>query len=505
MSEQQGSSPEGPAGPRPDGPAAGDPGLETGQGERRGRTVVVVGAGVTGLATAWRLHRSDPDCRVVVLEQADRVGGALLRGQVDPDLGLVADLGAEALLARRPEAVDLVREVGLGDDLVHPATSRAAIWSRGRLHPMPSGTHMGVPGDPQALRGLLTDEEVARAAAEPALPAVPVTGGDVDVASFVAARVGPAVVERLVEPLLGGVYAGHASRLSLRATVPVLWPAALHGSSLLDTVRQHTQGAGTAAGAGAGAPVFAGIRGGVARLVEGLRDRLAEGGVEVRTRACVQRLQRSGDRWRLELGPAGRGPVLQADAVVLTVPAPRAARLLADAVPAAAAELGEVRTASMAVGTFVLPASVLDGLDVSGFLVPPVEGRLVKAATFSTRKWDWLRQDAGGRAVVRVSVGRADEEEQLQRPDAELLDAAAADLGEMLRRPVPYRSAVLTRWGGALPQYDVGHVDRVERARAAVAAHGGLAVAGASYDGVGVPACVAGADAAARTVLAALG
>ncbi|MFZ5872275.1 MAG: FAD-dependent oxidoreductase, partial [Actinomycetota bacterium] len=155
--------------------------------------VGVVGAGISGLAAAWRLQASGR-LDVVVLEQSGRTGGVLLRGPVPggPD-GLVVDLGAEAMLARRPEALDLVAELGLAGDVEHPATTRAAVWSRGVLHPMPAGTVMGVPGDPAALAGLLDDAEVARVVAEPGR-AWPPVDGDVDVAGWVSARVGRAVV-----------------------------------------------------------------------------------------------------------------------------------------------------------------------------------------------------------------------------------------------------------------------------------------------------------------------
>jgi oxygen-dependent protoporphyrinogen oxidase len=466
--------------------------------------VAVVGAGVSGLAAAWRLARSPGGPRVVVLEQAGRTGGVLLRRPVPgAPVPLVVDVGAEALLARRPEAVRLAREVGLGDALEHPATTRAAIFSRGALHPMPAGTLMGVPGDPESLRGLLTDEEVARAAAEPARDWSPLPG-DVDVAGWVGGRVGAAVVDRLVEPLLGGVYAGHADRLSLRATVPALWPVAESGASVVEAVAART-GAGTAAGG----PVFAGIRGGVARLAEALTVRLAEAGAQVRTGTCVQQLSpRAGGGWRLRLGPAAAPERLDVDGVVLALPAGRSARLLHGVVPDGAAALGEVRTASMALATVVLPGDALDGLGdgepLSGVLVPPAEGRLVKAMTFSTSKWAWVREAARGHAVVRLSVGRAGEERVLQRGDEDLLAAAVADAGELLGRPLQPLAGMVTRWGGGLPQYAVGHVDLVERVRSAVAEHAGLAVAGAAFDGLGVPACIASGEAAADRVLAGL-
>jgi oxygen-dependent protoporphyrinogen oxidase len=468
--------------------------------------VAVVGGGVSGLTAAWRLTDPAPGGRpvldVVLLEGRDVVGGVVRVGDVG---GVRLDLGAESLLARRPEAVELAREAGLGDDLVHPATSSAAVVARGVLRPLPAGTVLGLPGDPRALSGVLTPAEVTRVAAERDLPHEPLTA-DVDVASWVAGRVGPAVVDRLVEPLLGGVYAGHAARLSLRATLPQVWDAAVRGESLLDAVAAVVR-AGAAPAGRPPAPVFAGIAGGVGRLPEALADGLAGRGVEIRTRTTVRGLRRTTEGWRLELGDAARAggapaEALDVDGVVIAVPPAAAARLLAREVPAAAAELADVATASVALVSVLVPREDLEGVTGSGLLVPPVEGRAIKAATFSAAKWSWV-DDLDARLVaLRMSLGRAGEEAVLQRPDAELVALATRDLADLLRRPVDPVAARVTRWGGALPQYGVGHVERVERVREAVAAAPGLAICGAVLDGVGIPACVAAAGHAARDLAA---
>ncbi len=454
--------------------------------------VAVVGGGISGLVAAWRLQQGG--AHVVLLEQSGRFGGVLRRGEVG---GVVLDLGAESVLARRPEAVDLALELGLADDLVHPATARATVWSRGALHPLPAGTVMGVPSGPDALAGLLTPDEVERVRAEPA--AAPEVE-DVSVGDFVAGRLGSAVVERLVDPLLGGVYAGRAERLSLRATVPALWPAARDGHPLL-VPRAATAGVAT------GGPVFAGLRGGVGRLAEVLVERLVAEGVEVRTDACVQEVVPSGAGWRVVLGPAGRGPALEVDAVLLAVPAPATARLLRPLLPAAAQRLADVRMASLALVTAVLEPGALDGVadGLSGVLVPAVEGRLVKAMTFSSRKWEWVHEAAGGAEVLRLSVGRAGQERSLQRSDDDLVSAALADASELLGVPLVPRAAQVTRWGGGLPQFDVGHLDLVADVGAQVAGVRRLETAGAVWSGVGVPACVATAGAAAARLLDDLG
>jgi protoporphyrinogen/coproporphyrinogen III oxidase len=464
--------------------------------------VAVVGGGISGLTAAWRLASSGR-ARVLLLEASGRTGGPLQRARVGR--GPVVDVGAESLLARRPEAVAVATELGLGDRLVAPATTRAAVASRGALHPMPRGTVMGVPGDPASLTGLLTPAEVARAGAERLTPPVP---DDVDVAGWVAGRLGRAVVDRLVEPLLGGVYAGHSDALGLRACVPALWPAARDGSPLLAAVAASTAGStGRGAGTAAGGPVFAGLRGGVALLAEALADALPAAGVVVRRDAPVRALARSGGAWHLAL-PGGEDVV--ADAVVLAVPSGPASTLLAGEVPAAAAELAAVPVASLALCTLLLPPGALDavvdeeGAALSGVLVPPVEGRLVKAMTCASRKWSWVAEAAGGADVLRLSVGRHGEEGVLRRSDADLLAQATADAADLLGVRLAARAATVTRWDRALPQYGVGHLDRVARVRAAVAGQPGLAVAGATYEGVGVPACIASADRAAAQVLAVL-
>src|SRR4051812_7747517 len=436
------------------------------------RTVAVVGAGVAGLSAAWRLVRDAPSTRVLVLDAAARVGGKLALAELG---GLVVDVGAESLLARRPEGVDLAREVGLGEDLTTPRPVGARLLSGGVLRPLPSGTLMGVPSSGASVDGLLSPAEAAEVDAEPARPHPPL-GADVDVASFVSGRVGRAVVDRMVEPLLGGVYAGHAGRLSLRATVPALWDAAVEGRSVVETAARAAR-----AGAATQAPVFAGVRGGVGRLPLAVADALAARGVEVRTRATVRRLERRPGSWRVIVGPTTDEQALDVDAVVLATPAAPTSRLLAEVAPAAAAALAGVEYASVGIVTLVLPRAGLPAAaSGSGFLVPPVEGRYVKATTFSSAKWAWLDEAAPDLVVMRASVGRHREERDLQAEDGEVVARAVADLGDVLGAPLPSPVASgLTRWGGGLPQYAVGHVDVVDLVRREVARQPGLAVAGA--------------------------
>ena len=453
------------------------------------RRVVVVGAGIAGLAAARALAVSPDPPHVVVLEASEHVGGKLRLGEV---AGHQVDLGAESILNRRPEGVDLARDVGLGEGLVHPETIEAHLWSYGRLRPMPPSI-MGVPADLERLEGLVSADGVRAAHRDLQDDARP-DDSDTSVGQLVERRFGAEVLDRLVEPLLGGVYAGHARELSLRATMPqvaeLLDGRAPLSRAVADALAGRTDDL---------PPVFAGIDGGVGRLPAAILE--ATPGIELRTGVTVRQVERtSSSTWRLVSGSAAAPEVLEADAVVLAVPAAPAARLLADVSPAAAAELARWEYASMAVVSLAFPRESVPAVSGSGFLVPPVERRLVKAATFSWRKWAWVARSAPDLAMLRVSVGRHRQEQELQRSDEELVSAACADLADLVGVTAPPVDAVVTRWGGGLPQYAVGHLDRVQRVAEAVAAVPGLAVCGAAYDGVGIPACIASGQRAAAAV-----
>ncbi|OON80701.1 protoporphyrinogen oxidase [Streptomyces tsukubensis] len=467
---------------------------ETGQSRTGTPHVVVVGGGIAGLAAAHRALGAG--ARVTVLEASPRLGGKLHAGEIE---GVRVDLGAESMLARRPEAVDLAREVGLGELLQPPGTATAALWTRGELRPMPKGHVMGVPGDAAALAGVVSAEGLRRIAEDSELPATEV-GEDIAVGRYVADRLGREVVDRLVEPLLGGVYAGDAYRISMRAAVPQLFEVARTHRSLTEGVRDIQARAGKQQGA---VPVFMGIEGGIGRLPLAVADSVRARGGDILTGAAVTELRRTGAGqngagWRIVAGES----VFEADAVVIALPAPHAARLLAAESPAAAAELTAVEYASMALVTLAYrtedAATLPSG---SGFLVPPVDGHTIKAATFSANKWGWSAAENRGLRVLRTSIGRYGDEDDLSRADDDLIRVARGDLRAATGLDALPVAARVTRWDQGLPQYPVGHQARVARVRRYVGALPGLAVCGAAYDGVGIPACVASAAAAVDLVV----
>lgn len=447
--------------------------------------VCVIGGGIAGLSAAHVLAAAGVD--VVLCEASADLGGKIAAGTVD---GLTLDVGAESVLARRPEALDLIDHVGLGPELVHPAALAPSVWTRGVVRRLPR-TIMGVPVDLEALAASGIVADIPGPIAPDLAAAMP--SDDVSVRAFLEPRVGREVVDRLIEPLLGGVYAGHADRLSLRsaaAQIAALGPDPLAAAAASAVVT---------ASSAAAPPVFAGIAGGLHRLPQRLGERLREQGADVRCSMAVRAIEPQGSAWRVTAGPRGSLVDLDVDAVLVAAPAPATARLLGDVAAHAAYLLSDIELASVALVTFVVDGG-LPG-DSSGFLVPPVDGTDIKAATFSSTKWPWVAALADGRQVVRASLGRAAQSDLLGMDDHAIADLAVADL----RRAVPDLGTVLgtavTRWGAALPQYDVGHEARMAAIDASLAAIPGLEVCGAYHRGVGIPAVIADATQAARALL----
>ncbi|WP_407564701.1 protoporphyrinogen oxidase [Streptomyces sp. 184] len=464
--------------------------------------VVVVGGGIAGLAAAFFLR--DEPVRVTVLEASPRLGGQLAVSEVG---GVTVDVGADSTYARRPKTARLLKAAGLGEQVVSASTTATAIWTRGDLRALPGRQFMGVPADMDELAksGMLSDEGVARAREDLRLPRFD-RNGDVSVADFVGGRLGREVVDRLVEPFLADAYFGRADELSFEATLTPLVSATRRHASLAE-----------AAGALLPEPAPEGQEPptGISTLLDGLGTlpgvladaiRASSPRAALRTGTAATALEPSGRGWRVTASGASGPERIDADAVVVAVPAGPAARLLAGPAGAhgAAAGLAEIPYAGTVIITLAYPREALARLrklGYSGYRVPAVDGRKVRAVTFSTAKWAHL---AGEVDIVRCQAGGSGEDELLRRDDADLVDLAAAEFaaaGGAAGGPI---ASQVDRWEAAVPQYTVGHLDRIARIRAAVETRPGLAVCGAAYDGVGVGQCVASAQKAADQVLAAL-
>ncbi|QRP43892.1 protoporphyrinogen oxidase [Amycolatopsis sp. FDAARGOS 1241] len=465
--------------------------------------VAVVGGGISGLTTAYRLRTLLGDAvAITVFESTPATGGKLRTAEVG---GVPYDVGAEAFLARRPEVTALVTEIGLAERLVHPTKARAKIHAGGAVLGLPPGTVMGVPGCAGVVAGVLSEDGRRAVEKERSLGPVELTEADLALGPLLRGRFGDELVDRLVDPLLGGVYAGGADGLGLRATMPGLAKAVAEGAgSLTDAAASllpKTPGT---------APVFGTLTGGLTTLLDRLRELSC---ASVRTSAAVRALTRTAAGWRLDIGAASpaHAPAdtpVGVDAVVLAVPAPAARKLLDGVAPAASAAFAEVELASMAVVALALPPGT-QLPDASGILIGAGERDddgvpyASKAFTFSSNKW--AHYGGEGPVLVRGSVGRFREPGALTGDDDSLVAAVRDDLARLTGVTAEPIDTLVTRWGGGLPQYGAGHLDRVTRIETAVARLPGLAVAGATLHGVGLPACVATADAAARRIAAALG
>ncbi|MEU1208823.1 protoporphyrinogen oxidase [Nocardia sp. NPDC005825] len=440
--------------------------------------VAVVGGGISGLVAAYRLRQAlGESAELVLVEERDRVGGILRTVDIDGD---PVDLGAEAFVGRRPEIPELMRELGIEDQLVFPAGKRPLVWSEGRGHRLPERTLMGIPAGPESVAGLVDADTLAQVEAEPSRPLRWKPGADVSVGDLVGDRFGEQVVRRSVDPLLGGVYAGLANSIGVRAALPTLAAALDRGASSL------TRAVSEALPPPSTAPVFGGIRDGYRVLLEALRA-AAEVKSEIGTAAT--RLTRTATGWQLD-------PIGAVDAVVLATPAPVTARLLREVAPDAADLAAGIELASSAVVALTLPADTALP-DNSGILVATGEPLRAKAFTLSSRKWPHLAtRDV---ALVRASFGRFGDDSTQSWSDAALTTAAVEDLTTVTGVDIRPLHAVVQRWPGGLPQYAPGHVTRILDLRSTTTDLPGLALAGAYLDGVGVPACAAsGSKAAAR-------
>jgi oxygen-dependent protoporphyrinogen oxidase len=429
------------------------------------RRIAVVGAGIAGLAAAHAAVEAGAD--VTVFEAADRVGGMIL---TTPFAGRPAvDEGADAFLARVPWAVDLARKVSLADSLTSPSVGKAAVyWNR--LHDIPEGLLLGMPTEIGALARshLLSMRGKIRAGVEVLVPRTD-TAAD-SIGKYVRSRFGNQVHERLVDPLIGSIYAADTDDFSLDA-VPQLADLAMRSRSVLVAARHRPK---PPAG-----PVFYAPTAGVGQLVQAVSTAVVARGGDVQCNAAVEELAADGESWRLNGA--------EFDGVVLACPARVASGLLTAIDAGASSTLAKVPTADVALLTLAVPAVGWPARvrNLSGYLVPKPQQRLVTAVSFGSQKWaHWARE---GDVVLRVSLGR-DGLPALHLSDDELLADVVDELNGHLAIDLQPTTVRVSRWPNAFPQYRPHHGATIAAAERRLPA--GIALAGASYHGIGIPACV---------------
>ena len=436
---------------------------------RPGR-VAVIGGGVAGLTTAYRLMNAGVD--VTVREASDHVGGKLAQICVG-DLQLEA--GADSFVARKPWAVDLCRQLGLSGDLISPGEKGAYLWTDRGLVPFTKDAPFGIPGDVgDVLRWPGLSRAGRRRALQDLLRSKRKNGQEETLGALLRRRLGDEATEIAVAPLLAGLYAGDVDRMSAEATFPelVAWEAA-QGSLI-----RGSQAASRAARRGDPGPMFVKPRGGVSRLTEALAGSL-------------------GDRVMTDASVGSMDEVADADAVVLATPAFEAARLIRPRASDAAELLDGISYASTAVVFAVYPEGTADSLPPgTGFVVPRGEAPMT-ACTWISSKWPDPAFEE--RAVVRSYVGAVGDEDVVEAGDDELIQACARHLAAVVDLPERPEHGAVLRWRRAMPQYELGHLDRVRRIRKSLPA--GIFVVGSAYDGVGIPDCVRAAGETAEQVV----
>jgi protoporphyrinogen/coproporphyrinogen III oxidase len=456
--------------------------------------VVVVGGGMSGLATAHFIHRSlGEGVQTTLVESGPQLGGKVATQEFG---GHLVDTGPDALLMRVPAMATLLKDLGFNDQLVAPASLGAHVWSRGRLRRLPTGTLFGVPDRlvPLVRSQLLSPMGLARAALDLVLPRNRSLSDDPSIADLVAPRLGAQVFDRLVEPLLGGVHAGRAAELSARSTVPEIAALARKNRSLylgLRRLRHH--GAPSSGG-----PVLITLAGGLVRLIDALAAQL--GKADVRLNTNVTLVARDGAGYRVDLAD---GQSIAADAVVLAVPAFVSSSLLADVAPEVATVLGEIPYVDVATIWLAYPPSAMGRpLDGTGFLIPPEEGKLLVGCTWSSAKWPHLSDD--NLVLIRCMVGRRGDTRWLGMDDDALVRGVHEELVESMGLTSGPIHQSIQRWPNGMPQYVVGHQKRLDAVEAALGDLPGLYLTGAAFRGVGLASCVADAERTSQKVAAVL-
>jgi protoporphyrinogen/coproporphyrinogen III oxidase len=459
--------------------------------------VAIIGGGVTGLGAAYYLQnearRHGLDAGYTLLEQSERWGGKIVTEAVatgDTGEPFIIEGGPDSFLTQKPWALQLARELDLGDELLptNDAQRQVFVLHKGRPVPLPDGVLLIVPTRfmPFALSPLLSPLGKLRMGLDLVIPPRR-DGGDESLADFIQRRLGREALDKIAEPLMSGIYNAEADRQSVLATFPRFRELeAKHGSLIrgMLAARQAHHRPGNNGRSATGPPIsmFMSLQGGMERLVEQLRSRL-EG--DCRLNTAVQHIERQTDgRYALSLDGGSR---LTADAVVLAVPAYVAARLVRPLAPEAAADLDQIRYVST--GTLSLAfrrEEVGHPLNGFGLVIPRSEGRAVNAVTWTSTKFE--RRAPSGAALLRVFFGGSRRPEMMARSDEELLAVIRAELKQLMgidATPLFHR---IYRWYEANPQYDVGHLERVAAIETALPP--GLYVTGSPYRGIGIPDCV---------------
>jgi len=473
------------------------------------KRVVIVGGGIAGLAAAYRLRNLTPlpsspmwergEVAITLIESDDRLGGKIVTERVD---GFVIEGGPDTFLSYKPRGVGLCCELGLEDRLhgTNEKIRRTYVMRRGKLYELPEGLTGLIPSRfrPMAKTGLISPLGKLRMGLDFFIPPRP-DDGDETLASFVERRLGRELYDRLIEPLLSGIYAGDGEQLSLSATFPQLRQIELEQGCLIKGMLAARRNDVSSNGRKPDSKIrsaFLTPTTGLAEIVEALEAKLA--GVEIRPGARVTHLEANASGYVAALAD---GTSLHADAVILATPAFVTADLISNLDSQLSNTLKSIPYVSTATVSVAYPLSDIPRpLDGYGYIVPRAEGRPILACTWTSTKFPHRAPDGYG--LIRAFIGRAGQEDILDRSDDELLMRVRDELRAVLSITAPPMLLRIFRWPKAMPQYTLGHLDRLRGIEQRLAHHPGLFVAGNGYRGIGIPDCIASGEQAAQEALA---
>lgn len=455
--------------------------------------VTIVGGGISGLATAYYLQQqgSLEDLSYTLLEADGRLGGKIV---TDCSEDLVIEGGPDSFVVQKPEGAALCREIGLGDELIPVNRHPVFVYYNGTMHPIPTGFYLTVPANMKAFLGsdLFTWRGKLRAMMEPFIPARR-SDDDESLADFVRRRIGPEIMERLAGPLMAGIFVADPEHLSMQGAFPTFLDMEKDHGSLMKAVKKRMATRQAKSGGGGKRPSpFLTLKGGLQQLVDTLAAKLHG---DVRTGVAVTELTRDDDGFVLTLS---NGESLRSDAVILAAPAYAAAKLVDPELSELACMLRGIRYVSTATCSLAYRRADLadtSHTDALGFLVADKQRHRIMACTFNSNKFDYRSPD--DQLLLRVFVGGHSQESMAELPDAEIVSIVRDELRDILGLTAEPLTQRIFRWPQGNPQYDVGHLDRVQRMEDEAAAWPGLFLTGSAYRGIGIPGCVANAQ---RTV-----
>lgn len=463
--------------------------------------IAVIGAGITGLTTAWRLSGgsalsnsgSTPakdDFEVHLFEATSHLGGKIM-GEDFCDTKI--DLGPESILSRVPQTLNLVEKLGLNDQMIFPNSKKSLIWSKGKLNELPKDTMMGIPRKIRIssllpLVSLMSPIGLIRMMMEPLLPP---TGAqeDISVGEFIKKRLGKELVNVLVDPLLSGVYACSSYDLSLAATLPALDVIRKSNRTIKAGIKASSKTKTNIATTIAGDNIFFSFKDGLSVLTDKLEQQLIEQDVVIHKQTPVYKVKKSSSGWEVKTPNES----FFVDSIVLATPAWQSSQIVEDISSELALELKGLNYTSVALVTFAYKKEAINlPIKANGFVVSKQEGLTTTACTWSSQKWP--RFDNSEYFILRASVGNKDNQEILKQSDEEIIQKVQTELENIISISTIPAAVKVSRWNFALPQYKPGHLSKIKKIEQLCQSLGKISITGSSLYGIGIASCIANAD-----------